>query len=155
MASNRERQHSRRDGRRPGARDTRRSLRPAGGVLRALVAVGVVVVVAVMLLGPLRDWYVAWRANEQLMATYDQLAEENADLQDDIDYLCSREGIENEARELGYVEEGETRVMVTDEDDSGAESSTFTTAKPEVDITEGEPWYFEVLDTLFGYEGVS
>lgn len=119
--------------------------------MRGLVAIGVVVVVAAMLAGPLRDWYVAWRTNEQLMASYELVANENATLQEDIDYLCSREGIESEARKIGYVEEGETRVMVDGTDDS----DTFTTAKPEVDITDGEPWYLAFLDKLFGYEGVS
>lgn len=115
----------------------------------------VVVFAAAMLAGPLRDWYIAWRTNEQLTASYDQLADENASLQSDLDYLRSREGIESEARELGYVEEGETRVMVTTGDSDDSSSTTFTTAKPEVDITDGQPWYLDLLDSLFGYETAS
>ena len=119
---------------------------PAG----VAIAVGVVIalsVVFVMLYGPLCDWYAAWRNNMRLQVSYAEVLNEQAELQNDVDNLRTREGIEDEARRQGLVGEGETRVIV----ENYPEDTTPADAVEEE--TFDDPWYLLFFDSVFGFEG--
>lgn len=181
---NREDAHSAHDRRHPARSDQsdrtqQRRQHPAGtsGVIgrvyefitasrahkRLTVAGVVLIVLIVSVYPPVRDLYVAMRTRDDLNARNAQLEAENSDLRDDIAYLQSTEGIEDEARRLGYVREGETAVVVEEGDGSSTSSgqthgsSTRTTAvsgssfSEGNDVTADEPWYQLVLDKVFFY----
>lgn len=108
------------------------------------IAVGVLVIAALLLYGPAATYYRAWRAGLDLQAQYDALAQSNDQIQQQNDALLTREGIEEEARRRGYVGAGETGVVVEGLPDDSASSS---------DATPEYPWYVGVGDVIFGYEG--
>lgn len=114
-----------------------------------LIAVVVAVFVVVALYGPFRSLYQAWRDNGMLLEQQVQTDEESAELEGDINSLMTEDGIKDEARERGYVESGETRIVVEGldaEDDASAD---------EQDGESGTPWYLRVTDFLFQYEAQS
>ena len=108
----------------------------------ALLVVVAVVVVLAALYGPAQTYWQAWRTNTQLQSSYDSLTQSNEDLEDDLERLQSREGIEDEARKKGYVYEGETNVNVEGlpDDSSSSDSSS-----------QEDPWYITLGDYIFGY----
>ena len=110
-----------------------------------LVVLAFLAVAVAMLYSPACQLWAAWRANEALASEYEELVEENAELTSETERLQTLEGIEDEAREIGYVYEGETGVIVegldTAEDDEAE------------DETEEDPWYVQLGDVVFGYEG--
>lgn len=108
------------------------------------IAVGVLVVAALLLYGPAATYYRAWRAGLDLQAQYDALAQSNDQIQQQNDALLTRKGIEEEARRRGYVGAGETGVVVEGLPDDSTSSS---------DATPEYPWYVGVGDVIFGYEG--
>lgn len=107
------------------------------------IAVGVLVVAALLLYGPAATYYRAWRAGLDLQAQYDALAQSNDQIQQQNDALLTRKGIEEEARRRGYVGAGETGVVVEGLPDDSTGSS---------DATPEYPWYVGVGDVIFGYE---
>lgn len=107
------------------------------------IAVGVLVVAALLLYGPAATYYRAWRAGLDLQAQYDALAQSNDQIQQQNDALLTRKGIEEEARRRGYVGAGETGVVVEGLPDDSTSSS---------DVTPEYPWYVGVGDVIFGYE---
>jgi cell division protein FtsB len=133
------------------ANGTARSLIPKGRRLAVILAA--VVLALVFVYGPLRNLYVAKRDALRLQAQYEALSETNEGIEGDIGALQSREGIEDEARRRGYVEEGEVSINVEGLD---VEDDSATTSQ--VDSTYGAnayeaPWYIEVLDVIFLYDG--
>lgn len=111
-----------------------------------IVAVALLVVVAA-LYGPSCDLYRQWRLESARSQTLSELTQANEEVQGDIDNLTTEEGIKDEARRRGYVEEGEKSVVVdglTEGDDSSDEPAEQAPA---------EPWYLGVTDFIFGYEG--
>ena len=111
-----------------------------------IVAVALLVVV-VALYGPSCDLYRQWRLESARSQTLSELTQANEEVQGDIDNLTTEEGIKDEARRRGYVEEGEKSVVVdglTEGDDSSDEPAEQAPA---------EPWYLGVTDFIFGYEG--
>ena len=124
----------------------------APSVFSGAVAIGVGVlialaIVAVMLYGPLCDWYAAWRNNLRLQTSYAEILDEHAELQEDVDHLRTREGIEDEARKQGLVGEGETRVVVENLGDDTVTADEAPAEAPE------DPWYLLFLDAIFGFKG--
>ena len=116
------------------------------------IAVGAIialVIVFLMLYGPLCDWYAAWRNNLRLQATYTEVLDEQTALEEDVNSLRTREGIEDEARRQGLVGEDETRVIV--ENLPGANDVTTADAAPEEEPED--PWYLMLFDSIFGFEG--
>lgn len=111
-----------------------------------LCAVAVVALAVVMLWGPFGEWYVAWRTNEQLTQEYAAVAEKNASLSSEAEDLLSEGGIKDHARSLGYVEEGETHVVVTGANAQEGASEDGTASEA------AEPWYIQLLDSAFGYQ---
>ncbi|MBM6775390.1 hypothetical protein H9X80_07520 [Olsenella profusa] len=98
------------------------------------------------LYGPAKDCYGAWRRNASLQETQSQQSSEQAELQGDVSALMTEEGIKDEARRRGYVDEGETGVVVKGlSDDSDAADD----AGP----SEETPWYLAVGDFIFQYHG--
>lgn len=117
---------------------------------RAPVIVCAAVLVALALLyGPARDLYCAWRENGALQEQDVKTLSEKEQIQEDISDLTSKDGIKDQARELGYVEDGETRIIVEGGDDP---------EEPDVvashDDDEGDDnGYLGFFDFFFGYEG--
>ena len=118
---------------------------------RVLTVLAVIAVAIAMLYRPARDYYIAWRTGYTLGVRNEALAEENEQLNEDLDRLMTHEGIEDEARKRGYVMPGETSVKVEGlEEAYGTEESSGKAS----DITgeENLPWYIHVGDALFFYE---
>ena len=120
---------------------------------RLLTVLAVIVVSIAMLYRPARDYYIAWRTGYTLQYRYEALAEENEELNDDLERLMTREGIEDAARERGYVMPGETSVRVEGlEVEVGDESASKAS-----DLTGEEelPWFIKVGDVIFFYRSGS
>lgn len=146
----------------------RRRPRRRGGLLRAIPqAIGglfssaaehtglAVVLVAVvftvlMLFAPVRNLYLAHRRLETLQATYAALQTENESIRNELSVLQTREGIENEARERGYVLEGETKVVVDGLSEPQVDGAAQAIAP--IELPDNRTWYIRFLDTVFGYE---
>ena len=112
-----------------------------GNAAVPLAVVAVTLVVLVALYGPARGLYCAWRDQGIKQETLDGLNESIDEYQGDIDRLQTREGIEDEARKRGYVNEGESGVKAVGlpEDDDAAPES------------EELPWYLSLGDFVFRY----
>lgn len=116
---------------------------------RILLAAGVaVVVVLAALYAPTCGLYQAWREHGLLQAEQAQAATESAELESDIDALMTEDGIKDEARKRGYVEEGETRIVVNGAS-SDEDASADQDAQDDADVT---PWYLELADAIFQYD---
>ena len=120
-------------------------VRALGRFLKAPVIICVAVIVVVALLyGPTRELYCAWRENSALQTQDAQALSEKEQIESDINNLTSKDGIKDQARKLGYVDEGETRIVVEgDEDAEGTDDE---------DATEDVPAHLQFLDFIFGYE---
>ena len=70
---------------------------------RLCATVAMLLVAAVALYSPVRNYYVARRTGQVLQVKYDQLSDENASLTHDVNRLQTKQGIEDEARKRGYV----------------------------------------------------
>ena len=114
----------------------------AGRARTPLIVATVLLVVVVTLYGPAQDLYQAWRDQGINQQTLDELNESIDEYQSDIDRLQTREGIEDEARKRGYVEQGESGVTATGlpEEDDGSEAD------------ESLPWYLALGDLVFQYQ---
>lgn len=107
------------------------------------VILAAVLVVIAMLYGPARIYYQAWRSGLNLQSQYDALVQSNEEVQQQNDRLLTLDGIEDEARKRGYVSEGETGINVQGLTEEDSTSDTTTTSNP---------WYVDVLDTIFFYK---
>ena len=122
---------------------------PAFAIPLAIVLVAVVT--ALILAGPVRTYYAAWREAGVLEAEYEALAQQNAELMEQLDRLQSLDGIEDEARRRGYAYPDEEVLVV----DGLEEEKLADPAKVDEAIEAHEanqPWYVGFLDALFGYE---
>lgn len=91
---------------------------------RALaVCMASLLVVAIALYAPLQAYYAAVRTNEALSNQLSSINASNETMQAQVDALMTREGIEDEARRRGYVQEGETAVEMSGVTDSMDPSS--------------------------------
>lgn len=115
----------------------------AGRWKAPLAVLVVVLVVVVALYAPAKGLYAAWRTNEARQAQLDELNASNEGYRSDISRLQTREGIEDEARKRGYVNEGETSVIV---EGLPTEDGSSDAAPAEV------PWYIALGDFVFQYE---
>lgn len=115
-----------------------------------LITLGVLAFVCFALYGPARDYYVAQRTSEALSEQLSSINSTNDSLRQDVQALQTREGIEDEARKKGYVENGDTPLTVTgipDDSSSSSSSADASTASSNEDL----PWYKQALDWVFGY----
>lgn len=75
---------------------------------RGIVSLIAVVFAVTMLYFPCQNYYNETRQLQQLQAEYDALQEYNTQMQNQVDYLNTDEGIEDYARsELGWIRPGE------------------------------------------------
>jgi cell division protein FtsB len=128
------------------------------GSHKGLVILAVIAAVILSLYGPIRSWYVAQRRTQDLQAQYAQLNSANSVLQGEVSSLQTQEGIEDEARKHGYVEEGETPVTITGEgsevaeDSSDGSDSTSDTISGTSTATADTDDLTKFLDGLFQYK---
>ena len=116
----------------------------------ALLVTVTLVICIVMLYGPVRTYYAAWRDSCRLEITYDVVKDQNSELNHEINRLQSREGIEDEARRRGYVHLDE-EALVTDVPPV-ADTTDPEVVKQKLAAYEGQqPWYIHMLDSLLGY----
>lgn len=118
--------------------------------VRALFVLVVAVFLVTMLFAPVRDLYVAHRQLDRLQQTYDALLAENEVIRGELEELQTREGIENEARSRGYVEAGETKVVV--EGLPEEEGVDLSRTIGDVEVPDTREWYTRLFDWLFGYD---
>lgn len=124
----------------------------SGRLFIGLTAAVCLVIAAVLLIPVAGEFYVTKRANDQLAAEYQALADRNAKIQDQIDSLETPEGIEDRAREeFGWVKEGESAVNIT-----GLETSDSSTVLPNAvspgSVLPESTWLTSLLDKIFGVE---
>lgn len=131
------------------------------GATKPLFIAIVVVCLAVGLYGPVRDYYVAWRAGGILEQQVEIREGYNGGLKSEVDAYLTDEGVEDAARrDLGLVKEGETRIEVTGTDDaSDMDASDGVSTSAEADEAEAQvaqevPWHLKMLDAIFGFTGV-
>ncbi len=101
-----------------------------------------------MLYGPACNLYAAWRSGLDLQATYDATAQSNDQLTSEVDALMTPEGVQDLARERGYVGEGETGVVVEGLSDTGTDATPMGTGTV---VSADVPWYVNVADVIFQY----
>lgn len=138
-------------GRRPSGPSLLRGVREvdASGLLSRLrapiVIAAVVLFVLVSVYPPAQGLYRAWRDQGVKQETLDGLNASIEEYQGDISRLQTREGIEDEARRRGFVDEGEVGVVL-----EGAPEES-----DDAPANEGEalPWYVALGDVVFQYEG--
>lgn len=112
----------------------------------AVVACAAALVLLVALYGPACGLYQAWRENGVLQAEQARASAESEELEGDISSLMTEEGIKDEARRRGYVEEGETRIIV----EGAGEEGTGETAS-DGSSADDTPWYLRAADFVFQY----
>lgn len=109
------------------------------------IALGVVI-----LMGPARMYYAAWRDEGILEAQYEVVAAQYDDLSHDIERLQTLEGIEDLARRRGYAYPDEKALVVRELE----EQEFVGPVSLEDAIEEHEknlPWYVGMLDAFFDY----
>lgn len=127
---------------------------------RIFLCVCGVVFACIMLYGPCASYYTEVRSVQQLEAEYQALQDYNQDMQSQIDYLNTEEGMEEYIRsELGWIRADEHMMQVEGLDamqpsttDSSSASGALTTV-PSESIKAPTTWYSGVLDVFFGYQG--
>ena len=111
-----------------------------------LLVAAVVIGLLVSMYGPLKSYYQAWRTGDALREQLEQYNQSNAQTQDDISALQTEEGIKDVARKRGYVDEGETKVVVEGLDESSSDSGDSGS-----DSSSELPWYIQFGDKFFNY----
>ena len=96
-----------------------------------------------MLYGPACNLYAAWRSGLDLQATYDATTQSNDQLTNEVDALMTPEGVQDLARERGYVGEGETGVVVEGLSDTSTDATPMGTGTV---VSADVPWYVNVAD---------
>ena len=117
-----------------------------------VIIAAVVIATVVMLYGPACNLYAAWRSGLDLQATYDATTQSNDQLTSDVNALMTPEGVQDLARERGYVGEGETGVVVEGLSDDSAEATPMGAGTV---VSADVPWYVGVADTIFQYHAGS
>jgi len=120
-----------------------------------IVSTGVVIcilITVVMLYPSLRNYYIAFRVNEQLLRELAAVEDRNDQIRAQIAYLNTDEGIADRARErFGWTPSGEEAVNIT-----GLSITDSTTVLPAV-VPEGSgvapvSWWTQLLDALFSID---
>lgn len=119
----------------------------------ALIAAAAVLIAVVVLYGPACTYYQAWRTNGVLQERDAQASADTTQLEGDISGLMTEEGVKDEARRRGYVEEGETRIVVEGQDDGGDQSDRGDGGDQDQQAAESVPWYIALGDFVFQYQG--
>lgn len=109
---------------------------------KLVVFIGVVIFLLVGLYPPIRGYYHAVREHDELLLNQQKLEEDKKRLESEVNSLQTKEGIEEKAREQGYVSEGEESARVVGLDKKKDDT---TAQHPEY------PWYIKVGDFVFGF----
>ena len=125
--------------------------------LRITTAVVCVVLVAMFLYVPAKQYYQAQREHDRLVAEYSVVEQRNDAIDFENDSLASNAGMEDAVREkYGYVVSGEQTAVVTGLSDdtienihgaSDVESNVLSSS-----VKAPEEWYTPFLDAFFGVE---
>lgn len=107
-----------------------------------VVFLGVVIFLLVGLYPPIRGYYHAVREHDELLLNQQKLEEDKKRLESEVQSLQTKEGIEEKAREQGYVSGGEESARVVGLDKKKDDN---TAQHPEY------PWYIKVGDFVFGF----
>lgn len=139
----------RKPSRRAGAPKAKKERRKRSWRVPAIVAC--IVLLAVIILYPVgRDYYQTMRTQQRLQAQLDAVTERNEAVQAENDALQTEEGVENQARsDLGWVREGESSAVVTNEQGTVDNTSRLPEHLDEKSITAPQTWYYTILDTIF------
>lgn len=139
----------RKPSRRAGAPKAKKERRKRSWRVPAIVAC--IVLLAVIILDPVgRDYYQTMRTQQRLQAQLDAVTERNEAVQAENDALQTEEGVENQARsDLGWVREGESSAVVTNEQGTVDNTSRLPEHLDEKSITAPQTWYYTILDTIF------
>jgi cell division protein FtsB len=142
---------------RPGRRTTRRSARstvPGRGPRftgRAVLLGAMLLLLALTLAGPLRQYVAGRQELAELAAQHDALTQRAADLQAQLDRQSDPAYIAQQARErLTYVLPGDRLVIVGDAGDPG---DTATSPADPADPAAPVPWYEELLGSVAAADG--
>lgn len=106
----------------------------------------VVVAIALGVVGPVHDFYVARRTGDVLEQKKAYIEEKNSELEAERDSLFTEEGVETQARKRGYVSPGEVGVNV-----EGLEQKEVEDPSKPVEYPDSRSWFDKMLDTLFGF----
>lgn len=106
----------------------------------------VVVAIALGVVGPVHDFYVARRTGDVLEQKKAYIEEKNSELEAERDSLFTEEGVETQARKRGYVSPGEVGVNV-----EGLEQKEVEDPSKPVEYPDSRSWFDKTLDTLFGF----
>ena len=109
---------------------------------KLVVFLGIVIFLLVGLYPPIRGYYHAVREHDELLVNQQKLEEDKKRLESEVNSLQTKEGIEEKAREQGYVSEGEESARVVGLDKKKDDT---TAQHPEY------PWYIKVGDFVFGF----
>ncbi|MDR2036028.1 MAG: hypothetical protein LBP91_05090 [Coriobacteriales bacterium] len=126
-----------------------------GNLKKMMITAGIAlcIVISVALLYPaLRNYYLAYRVNEQLLQELSAVEERNDQILRQIAYLNTPEGIADRSRErFGWVPLGEQAVNIT-----GLEVLDSSTQLPgSIPVNSGtmlKTWWTEFCDLIFGVE---
>lgn len=106
----------------------------------------VIAAIALGIVGPVHDFYVARRTGDVLEQKKAYIEEKNAELEAERDSLFTEEGVETQARKRGYVSPGEVGVNV-----EGLEQKEVEDPSKPVEYPDSRSWFDKTLDTLFGF----
>lgn len=123
---------------------------------RAVVAFSVLAFAVVMLYGPCASLYNETRSLQQLEAEYAALEDANEQMQSQLDYLNTDEGLEDYARaELGWVRADEQVVAVegVEVENANSEAKTSVFVQSVGTVPTPSTWYSGIGDIIFGYGG--
>lgn len=120
---------------------------------QALIACATFVLAAVMLYQPVANYYQEVRSQQQLEAEYAVVSDYYSSLKSEVEYLNTKEGLEEYVREeLGWVKSGE---QVSSVEGLAPRDSTAKQGSITADLSNAVPtpvtWYSPVLDFIFGY----
>jgi len=145
---------------RPGRRTTRRPARsatPRRGPRvtgRAVLLGALVLLLALTLAGPLRQYVAGRQELAQLAAEHDALTQRAADLQAQLDRQADPAYIAQQARErLTYVLPGDRLIIVGDAGDAGDSRDTAATQSGSGDPQAPVPWYDGLIGSVAAADG--
>lgn len=119
---------------------------------RALITCAAMAMAVVMLYQPVANYYQEVRQQQQLEAEYAVVADYYSNLKSEVEYLNTKEGLEEFVREeLGWVKAGEQVATVEGlAPRDGAEKKGSITADLSNAVPTPVTWYSPVLDVLLG-----
>lgn len=117
-----------------------------------LGTLAVIVFLILVLYPPICSYYAALRTNATLSGKLSDVNEQVDELSKDVSKLTSEEGLKDEARRLGYVEEGDTAVDMEGVEDTSSATSDATVMEESVEEETEDPWYIQALDFVFQYD---